>query len=624
MTKQSSEKLMTALDEIVQSSNQDLIQENANVDGQSPMGQMSKFGSEAAKHYAKTKLLSPDVVEAMNDNFIHPHDLDFMATGTTTCAQIPLGSILKGGFNTGHGFMREPADIVSAMALSSIIFQSNQNMQHGGQSYPKFDYDLAPYVRKSYLKHKRRLEGYPIEWDPETLKETAWREADRDVFQACEAFVHNCNSMHSRGGGQVPFVSVNYGTDSSPEGRMLVKNLLLATKAGLGNGETPIFPIQIFKMKKGINFEPNEPNYDLYQLALETTAKRLFPNFSFIDSSVNIQHYDGTPESEVSYMGCRTRVMANRHGDDNSIQRGNLSFTSINLVKIGLVSQTIDQFFDKLGYYVDLVIKQLLERFEFQIKKQAQNFSFLYGQGVWKNSENLAPTDTLEEVLKQGTLSVGFIGLAEALVALIGEHHGESERAYKLGYQIIEFMRERVDEACEFYDLNFSLIATPAEGLSGRFTKGDRAEFGEIPGVTERDYYTNSFHVPVYYPIRAIEKIRIEGGFHELCNGGHISYIECDGDVTKNTKALDTIVKAMSASDFGYGSINHPVDRCESCGYTGIINQSCPSCDNDDEEKIERIRRITGYLVGDMKKWNTAKRAEESQRVKHQRVYEGK
>lgn len=624
MTKLSSEKLMKALDEIVQSSNQDLIQENANVDGQSPMGQMSKFGSEASKHYAKTKLLSPDVVEAMNENFIHPHDLDFMATGTTTCAQIPLDSILKGGFNTGHGFMREPADIVSAMALSSIIFQSNQNMQHGGQSYPKFDYDLAPYVRKSYLKHKRRLEGYPIEWDPETLAETAWREADRDVFQACEAFVHNCNSMHSRGGGQVPFVSVNYGTDTSSEGRMLVKNLLLATKAGLGNGETPIFPIQIFKMKKGINFEPNEPNYDLYQLALETTAKRLFPNFSFIDSSVNIQHYDGTPESEVSYMGCRTRVMANRHGDDNSIQRGNLSFTSINLVKIGLISQTVDQFFDKLGYYVDLVIKQLLERFEFQIQKQAQNFSFLYSQGVWKNSENLAATDTLEEVLKQGTLSVGFIGLAEALVALIGEHHGESKRAYKLGYQIIEFMRERVDHACEFYDLNFSLIATPAEGLSGRFTKGDRAEFGEIPGVTERDYYTNSFHVPVYYPIRAIDKIRIEGVFHELCNGGHISYIECDGDVTKNTKALDAIVKAMSASDFGYGSINHPVDRCESCGYTGIINQSCPSCDNDDEEKIERIRRITGYLVGDMKKWNTAKRAEESQRVKHQRVYEGK
>nr|WP_204435813.1 anaerobic ribonucleoside triphosphate reductase [Amphibacillus cookii] len=618
MTNRSNDQLMMALSEIVDASNQDLIQENANVDGQSPMGQMSKFGSEAAKHYAKSELLSSDVVEAMNNNFIHPHDLDFMPTGTTTCAQIPLGAILKDGFNTGHGYMREPADIVSAMALSSIIFQSNQNMQHGGQSYPMFDYDLAPYVRKSYLKHKRRLANYPIEWDQNELEATAWQEADRDVYQACEAFVHNCNSMHSRGGGQVPFVSVNYGTDTSKEGRMLVKNLLRATKAGLGNGETPIFPIQIFKMKKGCNFQEEDPNYDLYQLALETTAKRLFPNFSFIDSSVNVQHYDGTPESEVSYMGCRTRVMANRHGDENSIQRGNLSFTSINLVKMALVSQTVDGFFDQLGHYVDLVVKQLLERFEFQAQKQAQHFSFLYGQGVWKGSEQLKPTDTLEEVLKQGTLSVGFIGLAEALVALIGEHHGQSDRAYQLGYQIVQFMRERVDQASDLYDLNFSLIATPAEGLSGRFTKKDRESFGIIPGVTERDYYTNSFHIPVYYQIRAIDKIRLEGPFHKICNGGHISYIECDGDVTKNIKALDTLVKAMAEHDFGYGSINHPVDRCNDCGYTGIINQSCPSCDNADEEKIERIRRITGYLVGDMKKWNTAKRAEESQRVKHQ------
>ncbi|WP_067841001.1 anaerobic ribonucleoside triphosphate reductase [Amphibacillus sediminis] len=620
---QRNDELMIALDEIVASSNQDLIQENANVDGQSPMGQMSKFGSEAAKHYAKTQLLSPIVVEAIRDNFIHPHDLDFMPTGTTTCCQIPLGAILKDGFNTGHGFMREPKDIVSAMALSSIIFQSNQNMQHGGQSYPMFDYDLAPYVRKTYLKHKRRLQAYPIDWTEEQLEETAWREADRDVYQACEAFIHNCNSMHSRGGGQVPFVSVNYGTDTSPEGRMLIKNLLLATKAGLGNGETPIFPIQIFKMKKGVNFEPDEPNYDLYQLALETTAKRLFPNFSFIDSTINRQHYDGTPESEVAYMGCRTRVMANRHGDENSIQRGNLSFTSINLVKIALVAQSVDHFFDTLAKYTDIVIQQLLERFEFQANKQAQHFSFLYSQGVWKNSEQLNPTDKLKEVLKQGTLSVGFIGLAEALVALIGEHHGQSNHAYQLGYQIVEFMRARVDAAAEQYDLNFSLIATPAEGLSGRFTKGDRAEFGVIPGVTERDFYTNSFHIPVYYPIRAIEKIRLEGTFHKLCNGGHISYIECDGDVTKNIKALDTLVKAMANNDFGYGSINHPVDRCNACGYTGIINQSCPSCDNDDQDQIERIRRITGYLVGDMKKWNTAKRAEESQRVKHQRIYEG-
>lgn len=617
VTEGTTDRLMTALKEIVDSSNQDLIQENANVDGQSPMGQMSKFASETAKHYAKTKMLSPDVTSAIDDNFIHPHDLDFMPTGTTTCCQIPLGKILKGGFNTGHGYMREPNDISSAMALSSIIFQSNQNMQHGGQSYPMFDYDLAPYVHKTFVKHVQRLRNYPTDWTEEAIDEIAWKETDRDVYQACEAFVHNCNSMHSRGGGQVPFVSINYGTDTSPEGRMVIENILKATKAGLGNGETPIFPIQIFKMKKGVNFEADEPNYDLYQLALETTAKRLFPNFSFIDSSVNVQHYDGTPESEVSYMGCRTRVMANRHGDDNSIQRGNLSFTSINLVKIALCSQTVDQFFAQLGHYTDLVVKQLLERYAFQVKKQAQHFSFLYGQGVWKGSEDLTPTDTLEEVLKQGTLSVGFIGLAEALVALIGEHHGESDEAYQLGYDVVSFMRQRVDQAADAHDLNISLIATPAEGLSGKFTKRDQETFGKIPGVTNRNYYTNSYHVPVYYQIRAIDKIKREGAFHKLCNGGHISYIECDGDVSKNTKALDVLVKSMAENDFGYGSINHPVDRCMDCGYTGIIDNECPNCLCADDEKVERIRRITGYLVGDMKKWNTAKRAEESQRVKH-------
>lgn len=610
--------LIHALTEVVEVSNQDLIQENANVDGASPMGQMSKFGSESAKFFAKEKLLSDDVIQMMEENFIHPHDLDFYPTGTTTCAQIPLGKILKDGFNTGHGFMREPNDIMSAMALSSIIFQSNQNMQHGGQSYPMFDYDLAPYVEKTFHKNLKRLKQYPTTWTEEELHEVAWEEADRSTYQACEAFIHNCNSMHSRGGGQVPFVSINYGTDTSKAGRMLMKNLLLATKAGLGNGETPIFPIQIFKMKKGVNFTESEPNYDIYQLALETTAKRLFPNFSFIDAEVNKVHYDGSKESEVSYMGCRTRVMANRHGDENSIERGNLSFTSINLVKLGLVSRSLDDFYHRLDHVLDVVVKQLLDRFEFQAKKEARHFSFLYGQGVWKNSEQLKPHDRVREVLKQGTLSVGFIGLAEALVALTGKHHGESAKSDDLGFDIISHMREKVDAACETYDLNFSLIATPAEGLSGRFTKKDRETFGLIPGVTERDYYTNSFHVPVYYSTRAINKINIEGKYHKLCNGGHISYIEVDGDVTKNTQALDVLVKAMAEANIGYGSINHPVDRCTSCGYTGIIDTSCPTCENADEEKIDRIRRITGYLVGDMKKWNSAKRREESERVKHQ------
>lgn len=611
------DKLLEAFADIVEVKNQDLLQENANVDGQSPMGQMGKFASESGKYYAKEFLLRPEVKQAIEENYLHPHDLDYLPTGTTTCCQIPLGKILKGGFNTGHGHMREPNDISSAMALASIIFQSNQNMQHGGQSYPMFDYDLAPYVQKTFEKNITRLKRYPTTYTEEEITEQAWKETDHDVYQACEAFIHNCNSMHSRGGGQVPFVSINYGTDSSREGRMIIKNILLATQAGLGKGETPIFPIQVFKMKKGFNFESGEPNYDLYQLALETTAKRLFPNFSFIDSSFNLPFYNGTPESEATYMGCRTRVMSNLHGEENSIGRGNLSFTSINLVKIALTTSTFEMFIDELDHYMDMAIRQLLDRYEFQMKKRARHFPFLYSQNVWKGSEALQENDTLENVLKQGTLSVGFIGLAEALVALLGSHHGESETAYSIGYQIIEFMRKKMDKASEQYSLNFSLIATPAEGLSGKFTKRDQAEFGKLKGITDRNYYTNSYHIPVYYPLKAIDKIKKEGPFHKLCNAGHISYIECDGDVSKNISALDKIVKAMSMADMGYGSINHPVDRCKCCGYSGIINNECPSCSNLDEGSIERIRRITGYLVGDMSKWNSAKYSEESERVKH-------
>ena len=610
--------LINAFIDIVEVKNKDLLQENANVDGQTPMGQMGKFASESSKFYTKQYLLAPHVRQAIEENFIHPHDLDFYATGTTTCCQIPLGKILQDGFNTGHGHMREPNSITSAMALASIIFQANQNMQHGGQSFPMFDFDLAPYVKKTYESHLQTFRSYTTSWTAEEISEHAWEKTNIDVYQACEAFVHNCNSMHSRGGGQVPFVSINYGTDTSYEGRMVIKNMLHATQAGLGKGETPIFPIQIFKMKKGINFFEADPNYDLYQLALETTAKRLFPNFSFIDASFNQAYYDGTPESEISYMGCRTRVMSNIHGDENSVSRGNLSFTSINLVKIALTTQTTSDFIRKLNDIIDVTIDQLLDRYEFQIQKKASHFPFLYEQGVWKDSAHLGAEDTLEEVLKHGTLSVGFIGLAEALVALIGEHHGESEAAYTLGYQIVQMMRERMEEATKKYQLNFTLIATPAEGLSGRFTKGDQKTFGLIEGVTDRKFYTNSFHIPVYYQIKAIDKIRKEGPFHKLCNAGHISYIECDGDVTKNTQALHRIVRAMADADMGYGSINHPVDRCKACSYTGIIDGACPSCGNKSEALIERIRRITGYLVGDMKKWNSAKSSEESERVKHQ------
>ncbi|MGG0239933.1 anaerobic ribonucleoside triphosphate reductase [Bacillus rhizoplanae] len=609
------ENLKDIFTKIVYANEQDLMQENANVDGRSPMGVMGKFASESAKYYAVEQLLSEEVKKAINQNILYPHDLDFYATGTTTCSQIPLAQMLENGFHTGHGYMRQPQDIKSALALSSIIFQANQNMQHGGQSFALFDIDLAPYVRKTFERNKKRLATYPL--TVKQVEEFAWKETENDTYQACEAFIHNSNSMHSRGGGQVPFISINYGTDTSKEGRLLIKQLLRATQAGLGKGETPIFPIQIFKLKKGVNFEEKDPNYDLFELALETTAKRLFPNFSFLDAPFNAMHYDGRPESEVCYMGCRTRVMSNIHGEETAIGRGNLSFTSINLVKLACMSGSKEAFFEALNYYVDLGIRQLLERFSYQSTKKARNFQFLYSQGVWRGGEKLQPEDSVAEILKQGTLSIGFIGLAECLVALTGKHHGEDEKSWKLGYEIIECMRKKMDQATEEHQLNFSLIATPAEGLSGKFIKKDRAEFGTITGVTDRNYYTNSFHIPVYYPIQAIDKIRLEGPFHALCNGGHITYIELDGAAVHNQKALQQIVKAMAQYGVGYGSINHPVDRCKCCGYHGIIGNECPSCGNENERDLERIRRITGYLVGDMSKWNSAKCSEEADRVKH-------
>ncbi|PEA53372.1 anaerobic ribonucleoside-triphosphate reductase [Bacillus pseudomycoides] len=609
------ENLKGIFAKIVHANEQDLMQENANVDGRSPMGMMGKFASESARYYAIEQLLSETVKQAIDQNILYPHDLDFYATGTTTCSQIPLAQMLQNGFHTGHGHMRQPQDIKSALALSSIIFQANQNMQHGGQSFALFDVELAPYVRKTFERNKKRLATYPL--TAEQIEEFAWKETENDTYQACEAFIHNSNSMHSRGGGQVPFISINYGTDISKEGRLLIKQLLRATQAGLGKGETPIFPIQIFKLKKGVNFEEKDPNYDLFELAIETTAKRLFPNFSFLDAPFNAAYYDGRPESEVCYMGCRTRVMSNIHGEETAIGRGNLSFTSINLVKLACISGSKEAFFEALNYYLDLGIGQLLERLSYQATKKARDFQFLYSQGVWRGGEKLQPEDAVAEILKQGTLSIGFIGLAECLVALTGKHHGEDAESWKLGYEIIEHMRKKMDQATEEHQLNFSLIATPAEGLSGKFIKQDRAEFGIITGVTDHNFYTNSFHIPVYYPIQAIDKIRLEGPFHELCNGGHITYIELDGAAVHNQKALQQIVKAMAQYGVGYGSINHPVDRCKCCGYHGIIGNECPSCGNKNEPDFERIRRITGYLVGDMSKWNSAKRSEEKERVKH-------
>ena len=653
----------------------DVKRENANINGDTAMGTMLKYGSEAAKQFYEMYILNPRHAQAHHDGDIHIHDLDFL-TLTTTCCQIDILKLFKGGFDTGHGHLREPQDIASYAALACIAIQSNQNDQHGGQSIPNFDYGMAPGVAKSYKKIYCQNLGRALEllakeecgdcvaeeilneainlcgeWpkleDGEVYKaaelsllkekygeeiavkaqEFAFRRAEKEIdratFQAMEALVHNLNTMHSRAGAQVPFSSINYGTDTSPEGRLVIKNILLATEAGLGNGETPIFPIHIFKVKEGINYNPGEPNYDLFKLACKVSAKRLFPNFSFIDAPYNLQYYkEGHPETEIAYMGCRTRVIGNVYDPEREIVngRGNLSFTSINLPRLAILSNhNIDLFFDQLDAKISLVIEQLLERFEIQKKKKVRNYPFLMGQGIWIDSEKLKEDDEVGEVLKHGTLSVGFIGLAECLKALTGFHHGESKEAQNLGLEIIAYMRKRMDEASEKYGLNFSLLATPAEGLSGRFVRMDAAKFGKIPGVTDRDYYTNSFHVPVYYSINAFDKIKREAPYHALTNAGHITYIELDGDPLQNLDAFEQVIRCMKESGVGYGSVNHPVDRDPECGFTGIIGDECPKCGRKEEdgEHFERIRRITGYLVGTLDNFNNAKRAEVEDRVKH-------
>ncbi|EJW13905.1 anaerobic ribonucleoside-triphosphate reductase NrdD (plasmid) [Paenibacillus alvei DSM 29] len=507
-----SHSLMEQFGEIVYSSNKDLIQENANTDGMSPMGMQSLFASTSSKYFAVENLLSDEAKEAYLGGYIHIHDLDFYATGTTTCCQIPLAKLLKGGFNTGHGHMREPNNIMSAMGLTSIILQANQNQQHGGQSIPMFDYDLAPYVKKTFNNFYSEVsaemqEDGVIEWE-EKAEDRAWKKTERAVYQACEAFIHNSNSMHSRGGSQTPFVSINLGTDTSIEGRMITKNLLLATQAGLGDGETPIFPIIVFKIKEGINYNPDDPNHDLYRLSLETTSKRLFPNYVFIDAPFNLKYYDGTPESEIATMGCRTRTISNVHGKETPIGRGNLSFTTINLPLLAIESEDVSDFFRKLDKYVDISIRQLYDRYLYQAQKTVANFKFLYGQGLWANGEDLDINDHLAEILKQGTLSVGFVGLAEALVALIGKHHGEDETAWSLGFDIIRFIRDKTDVATMKHNMNYTTLATPAESFAGKALRQTKKKHGEIRGVTDREYFTNGFHVPVYYKIKAFDKIK--------------------------------------------------------------------------------------------------------------------
>ncbi len=627
--------------------------ENANIDGDTAMGTMLKYGSEGAKQFYEMFILDPEHARAHREGDIHIHDLDFL-TLTTTCCQIDLLKLFQGGFSTGHGFLREPNDIRSYSALACIALQSNQNDQHGGQSIPNFDYSMAPGVKKTFRRAftdnlTKAIEIYLEQEDGELLSKSivknaeretgeiavfadgngfdeaverllcdhtdertaakimrftrkyAVKETRRNTYQAMEALVHNLNTMHSRAGAQVPFTSLNYGTDTSPEGRLVMECLMKATEAGLGNGETSIFPIHIFKVKEGINYNPGEPNYDLFKLAMRVSAKRMFPNFSFLDAPFNAQYYKpGHPETEATYMGCRTRVVGNVFDPTREIVngRGNLSFTSINLPRIAILSKgDIDWFFEDLDRKIDLVIDQLLARLRIQSQKKVRNYPFLMGQGVWIDSEKLGPDDSVGEVLGHGSLTCGFIGLAETLKALIGVHHGESDEAQELGLKIVSHMRERMDQAAQQYHLNFTLIATPAEGLSGRFVRMDRARFGEIPGVTDREYYTNSFHVPVYYPISAFEKIRREAPYHALTNGGHISYIELDGDPTQNLEAFETVVRAMKEAGMGYGAINHPIDRDPICGYTGIIGDVCPRCGRREGEGVplEKLQKLGMY-----------------------------
>ena len=638
-------RLMKTFEEITfsESKNSDLKRENANVNADAPMGTMLKYGTEAAKQFNEMFVLKPKHARAHANGDIHIHDMDFL-TLTTTCCQIDIKRLFENGFSTGHGVLRSPNSISVYAALACIAIQSNQNDQHGGQAIPNFDYGMAPGVAKSYIKHfyhnlakaisllenmdgekitttiKNKLVLKPtldnneefntaiktellnnniknIDKIIEFSNKTAYQETDKETYQAMEAFIHNLNTMHSRAGAQVPFSSINYGMDTSSEGRMVMKNVLLATEAGLGHGETPIFPIQIFRVKEGINYNEGEPNYDLFKLACRTSAKRLFPNFSFVDAPFNLKYYKGTPETEIAYMGCRTRVMANVYDKNNEISfsRGNLSFTTINLPRLAILSNgDVKEFFNKLDDMLELCIDQLLERFEIQCRRKVKNYPFLMGQGIWLGSDKLKPDDEVREVLKHGTLTVGFIGLAETLKALIGYHHGESEQAQALGLKIVGHMAEAMDEASKKYNLNFSLIATPAEGLSGRFIKMDKKLFGNLEGITDREYYTNSFHIPVYYPISAYNKIKLEGPYHALTNGGHISYIEMDGDPTKNLAAFEKIIRAMHDNGIGYGAINHPVDRDPICGYNGIIDDVCPCCGRKENEHhgFERISRI--------------------------------
>jgi len=634
-------------EEIVQSRNLEVLRENANLNGESFSGKMSKFGSEYSKWYASHFVLPTRLVQAIQDNIVYVHDLDQYALGTTNCIFIPFDKLLRRGFNTGNGSVRPPTSIMTAMALVAIIFQSQQNSQYGGVSANKLDFDLAPYVAKSFAKYFRKGLDYfeegnanadfgDITMSRSDLKKQypkafsyALKETKSETFQAAESLIHNLNTMSSRAGGQIPFTSINYGTCTSPEGQLVIDSLLTATIRGLGHGETPIFPIQIFKCKQGVNQNPGEPNYSLFLKAAECSAKRLYPNFANLDAPLNLMYYDPTdPDTEFATMGCRTRVLADRFGRNRLSGKGNLSFNTLNLVKLGLKygialghRKEPDErgFYRELTHYMNIALEGLLHRFSIQASQKAKASDFMMREGVWEGGEQLAPDDQVGELLKHGSLSIGFIGLAECMKAMYGRHHGEDEAVYQKAYDLIAYMRDYCDGQSEIHNLNITLFATPAEGLSGKFTKRDRAVYGSLPGILDREYYTNSFHIPVYYNISAARKIELEAKFHGLCNAGAISYIELNGNARNNPEAFLKIVQYALQQQVSYFSINHPIDRCSACGFEGIIGASCPSCgSHENEVHIRRLRRVTGYLTGDYQtRFNPAKQAEVRDRVKH-------
>ncbi|MGC5774535.1 anaerobic ribonucleoside triphosphate reductase [Paenibacillus pabuli] len=631
---------------IIGAEDADTLRENANLNGDSFSGKMSRLGSETAKWHALRHVLPAELALAVENGDLYVHDLDQYALGTTNCIFIPFDRLLASGFNTGNGSVRTPQTIMSAMALVAIIFQSQQNSQYGGVSANKIDWDLAPYVKRSFRKHYRKgqrlfgenafIEDEQLHLDSFEAKERspqafafAKEETELETEQAAESLIHNLNTMSSRAGGQIPFTSLNYGLCTSAEGRLVSRSLLEATIRGLGNGETPVFPQHIFQCKQGINQSEGEPNYDLFRLAVTCSSRRMYPNFVNVDASFNLPYYQpDDPDTIIATMGCRTRTLADRFGRNRQSGKGNLSFNTINLVKLGIrygICQGARAIADRAGFYTALesvmhnAASGLLHRYRIQTQQPAKASDFMMREGVWEGGEQLDPNEPVADLLKHGTLSIGFIGLAECMTALYGRHHGQDLHVHREALNIIRTMREFCDRMSEQHNLNITLFATPAEGLSGKFTKIDRERYGSITGVNDREYYTNSFHIPVYHTLPAYRKIELEAPFHTLCNAGAISYVELDGNVRANTAAFQRIVQYALAQDIGYFSINHPIDRCPSCGYEGVIGEVCPGCEaHENHVHFQRLRRVTGYLTGDYKvRFNAAKQAEVRDRVKH-------